>query len=66
LVELKIQKKGLSVQHSKKIIGIYSDKDAAVLEVTNEYGNAVKYEISESQFESLWSQLWQFVKDSQH
>lgn len=38
-----------------------------VLQVTNEYGNSVTYEISDSyRFDSLLSNLWQFVRDSQH
>jgi hypothetical protein len=68
LVELKIQKdKGLSIHHSKKSIAINSESGVPVIEVTNEYGNSVRYEISDDyKFDSLWSQLWQFVKDSQH
>ena len=39
----------------------------SALEVTNEYGNSVRYEISDSyQFDKLLANLWQFVKDSQH
>ncbi len=38
-----------------------------VLQVTNEYGNSVTYEISDSYlFDSLLSNLWQFVRYSQH
>jgi hypothetical protein len=71
LVEFKIQKgkkgEGLSISHSKKSIAIISENKMPVIEVTNEYGNAVRYEISEDyKFDSVWSQLWQFVKDSQH
>jgi hypothetical protein len=71
MVELKIQKgkkgEGLSIYLAKKGIAINSENGVPVMEVTNEYGNSVKYEISDShQFDSLWSQLWQFVKDSQH
>lgn len=36
------------------------------LVVTNEYGNSASYEIAAHTFDALWSQLWQFVKDSQH
>ncbi|MEO9295785.1 MAG: hypothetical protein ABI347_09325 [Nitrososphaera sp.] len=36
------------------------------LTVTNEYGNSTQYLIEDHSFESLWSQLWQFVKESQH
>ncbi len=36
------------------------------LVVTNEYGNSASYEVGAHNFEALWSQLWQFVKDSQH
>jgi hypothetical protein len=71
LVELKIQKdkkgEGLSIYLAKKGIAINSESGVPVMEVTNEYGNSVRYEISDShRFDSLWSQLWQFVKDSQH
>jgi hypothetical protein len=34
--------------------------------VTNEHGNSTSYEIGAHTFDALWSQLWQFVKDSQH
>ena len=34
--------------------------------VTNEYGNSTSYVIDMHSFDALWSQLWQFVKDSQH
>jgi hypothetical protein len=38
-----------------------------VLEITNEYGSSLRYEISDSyRFDSLLANLWQFVKDSQH
>jgi hypothetical protein len=38
-----------------------------VLEIVNEYGNSVRYEISDSyRFDNLHANLWQFVKDSQH
>lgn len=38
-----------------------------VLQVTNEYGNSVTYEISDSyRFDNLLLNLWQFVRDSQH
>ena len=68
LVDLKIQKdKGLSVSSAKKSIAINSEGGAPVIEITNEYGNSVRYEISDSRsFDSLHSTLWQFVKDSQH
>lgn len=46
----------------------FSVKDGSppTLEVTNEYGNSVSYLLDERGFDGLWSQLWQFVKDSQH
>jgi hypothetical protein len=44
-----------------------SEGGMSVLKVTNEYGNSVRYEISDShRFDSLLANLWQFVKDSQH
>ena len=71
MVELKIQKgkkgEGLSIYLAKKGIAINPENGVPVMEVTNEYGNSVRYEISDShRFDGLWSQLWQFVKDSQH
>jgi hypothetical protein len=71
LVELKILKgkkgEGLSVYLEKKSITINSEGGVPVLEVTNEYGNSVRYEISDShRFDGLLANLWQFVKDSQH
>jgi hypothetical protein len=73
LVELKILKVkksegGMSVYLAKKSITITSAENGApVLRVTNEYGNSVTYEISDSyRFDNLLSNLWQFVRDSQH
>jgi hypothetical protein len=58
---------GLSVYLEKKSITINSEGGVPVLEVTNEYGNSVRYEISDShRFDNLLANLWQFVKDSQH
>lgn len=53
---------------AKKSITITSAENGApVLQVTNEYGNSVTYEISDSyRFDNLLSNLWQFVRDSQH
>jgi hypothetical protein len=71
LVELKILKgkksEGLSVYLAKKNITINSEGGVPVLEVTNEYGNSVRYEISNSyRFDNLLANLWQFVKDGEH
>jgi len=71
LVELKILKgkksEGLSVYLAKKSITINSESGVPVLEITNEYGNSQRYEISDSyRFDNLLANLWQFVKDSQH
>lgn len=71
MVELKILKgkksEGLSVYLAKKSITINSEGGVPVLEITNEYGNSIRYEISDSyRFDNLMSNLWQFVKDSQH
>lgn len=64
LADLKINGEGLTVSSAKKSISINSE---GVLEITNEYGNSQKYEISDShRFDSLLANLWQFVKDSQH
>jgi hypothetical protein len=71
LVEPKIVKgkesEGLSISLDKKNITITLESGVPVLELTNEYGNALKYEISNSHsFDRLLANLWQFVKDSQH
>jgi hypothetical protein len=42
------------------------DGEGPVLNVTNKYGNSASYRIEAHSFDGLWSQLWQFVKDSQH
>ncbi len=71
VVELKLtktkNKEGLSVFDGKKNIAITSENNVPVLEVTNEYGNSIKYTVDDKyRFDSLWSHLWQFIKDSQH
>jgi hypothetical protein len=71
LVELKILKgkksEGLSVYLTIKSITIDSEGGVPVLKITNEYGNSIRYEISDSyRFDNLVSNLWQFVRDSQH
>jgi hypothetical protein len=58
---------GLSVYLAKKNFTINSEGGVPVLKVTNEYGNSVRYEISDSyRFDNLLANLLQFVKDSQH
>jgi hypothetical protein len=49
-----------------KSISISNDNNEPVLTVINEYGNSVAYRIATHSFDSLWSQLWQFVKEHQH
>jgi len=68
LVDLKTLKGGgLSVTSAKKSIAINSEGGAPALEITNEYGNSVRYEISDGhRFDSLVANHWQFVKDSEH
>lgn len=51
-----------SVSSGDKSLSIHGNS----LVVTNEYGNSASYEITAHSFGALWSQLWQFVKDSQH
>jgi hypothetical protein len=49
---------GLSVYLAKKSITINSEGGMPVLKVTNEYGNSVRYEISDShRFDSLLANL---------
>lgn len=72
MVELKVRKgkkgeEGLSINLAKKNITINYDDGVPVLELTNEYGNSLRYEISDNyHFDSLLANLWQFAKDSQH
>ena len=56
---------GVSVSLGGRAFSITEQAGAPVLQVTNEYGNSASYEIARG-FDPLWSQLWQFVKDSQH
>lgn len=53
---------GASVSMGGKSISINGN----ALVVTNEYGNSASYEMGAHSFEPLWSQLWKFVKESQH
>jgi hypothetical protein len=65
--ELYASKTGVSVQLAKKIVAIGLEGEVIHLHLTNEYGNSIRYEILQQQkFESLFANLWQFVKDSQH
>ena len=65
--ELHTSETGASVQLARKIMAMGSGGGTIHLQLANEYGNSVRYEISKSdQFESLFANLWQFVKDSQH
>lgn len=57
---------GMTVSAGEKSLSIADVGGVAILTVTNEYGNSAAYRIDAHSFESLWSQLWQFVKDSQH
>jgi hypothetical protein len=71
LVELKIVKgkkgEGVSISSAKKTVTINSEGGSPALEITNEYGNSVRYEISGGpSFDGFFANLWQFVKDSQH
>lgn len=54
-----------TVSSGGKSISI-ADDGGPVLTVTNEYGNSATYRIEAHSFDGLWSQLWQYVKDSQH
>lgn len=57
-----------TVSFGEKSVSISNDDSGGgpVLTVTNEYGNSASYRIEAHSFDGLWSQLWQFVKDSQH
>lgn len=57
---------GISVSMGGRALSLSEQGGAPVLQVTNEYGNSASYPIAAHSFDPLWSQLWQFVKDSQH
>jgi hypothetical protein len=60
------ESEGLSMHFAKKSITIDSENDTPVLEITNEYGDSVGYEIRDGyRLNELWSDPWQFVNDSQ-
>ena len=56
---------GVAVSMGGRAFSITEQGSGPVLRVTNEYGNSATFEIA-SGFGPLWSQLWQFVKESQH
>jgi hypothetical protein len=61
------KERGSDCLSAKKNITINSEGGVPVVEITNEYGNSLRYEISDSYcFDNLAANLWQFVKDSQH
>lgn len=64
--EFKASKSGASLVFAKKKIEIESGKGVATLTLTNEYGNATRYELNANQFDGLFGELWRFVKESQH
>ncbi|MGI0037480.1 MAG: hypothetical protein ACRD99_03900, partial [Nitrososphaera sp.] len=61
--EFRASKTGSSVSLAKKKIEICREADNAELNLSNEYGNALRYELSANQFDSLLAALWQFVKE---
>ena len=70
-MELKItsgkEGESVTIRNAKKSIMINSKGGSLVLEITNEYGNSITYEISDNHsFDNLHSSLWQLIKDSQH
>lgn len=64
--EFKVSMTGASVSLAKKKIEISPEDDITVLNLTNEYGNSLRYELNVNQFDSLLAALWQFVKERQH
>ncbi|HEY7734437.1 MAG TPA: hypothetical protein VIB07_06555 [Nitrososphaera sp.] len=65
--ELTTSETGASIHFAAKLMSIGLQDGKIGLHLTNEYGNSVTYEISKShEFEILFANLWQFVKDSQH
>jgi hypothetical protein len=54
-----------TISLGSKAISISNDPEP-ILTITNEYGNSATYPINLNSFESIWTQIWQFVKDSQH
>lgn len=55
-----------TVSLGNKSISLSIGNNEPILTVTNEYDNSVTYPIEAYSFDSLWSQLWQFVKERQH
>lgn len=67
LKTLKGKSEGVSVYLAKKNITLNSKGGTPTLLITNEYGNSIKYEISDNnRFDNLVAILWQFVKDNEH
>jgi hypothetical protein len=64
--DFKVSMTGASISLAKKKIEISPEDDIAVLNLTNEYGNSLRYELNVNQFDNLHAALWQFVKERQH
>lgn len=62
-VKVDTTENGLVVSVGEKSLSLSKNN---VLQLTNEYGNAVTYTLDAGSFEGLWSALWEFVKDRQH
>jgi hypothetical protein len=62
----KVDKSGVSVALGTKKITIALENGIPTLNLTNEYGNSLAYSMSGNQFDSIHSELWRFVKESQH
>lgn len=53
-----------SVSMGDRSISLNEDGSLVLI---NEYGNSARYDIEGAHsFDALWSNLWQFAKDSQH
>ena len=61
--EFKVSKTSSSVSLAKKKIELCLEDDLVVLNLADEYGNSLQYELTSNQFDSVLAILWQFVKE---
>jgi hypothetical protein len=64
--QFRTSKTEASLSLAKKKIVIAAKEATVMMSLTNEYGNSVSYSMDGNQFDGLFSELWRFVKESQH
>ena len=64
--DFKVDNSGLSIVRGNKKMMISLENGVPTLNLANEYGNSLSYSMSGSQFDNMHSELWRFVKESQH